>query len=241
MAFNHGKNTRILVGEKNLSQFFNSADASSSVETADTTTYGDDVRTFIIGQEEGSISLSGLWDGAPGAVDEFIKAAIDADTALVYTQGVSGVKPGNAVDMTLAVSTSYSRSSPVGDVVSISMDAQGSGGVHSGKALTDMEAEVSASGDGATISWPTTSPRGVAHLHVLENGRDGPLDVVVQHTPDGGTTWVDIATFTQVTAGSLSAQRVAVEETVEADVRAKWTVGGTVGTVRFAVAFAPRR
>ena len=74
MAFIHGKNTGVLVGGGNLSAFFNEASASQDVETAETTTFGSSAKTYIIGLKDGTMSVSGMFDGAEDSVDEQIEA-----------------------------------------------------------------------------------------------------------------------------------------------------------------------
>ena len=79
----------------------------------------------------------------------------------------------------------------------------------------------------------------VAYLNVTANGGTSPtLDVKFQDSPDGGTTWFDIAgaSFTQVTTGS-STQVVSATRKFATKVRCVATIGGTSPTFTFSVRF----
>ena len=81
MAFKHGKNTGVLVDAANLTAFFNDASASQDVETAETTTFGNSAKTYIIGLADGTMSLSGMFDGDADAIDDVIAGALGAEAA----------------------------------------------------------------------------------------------------------------------------------------------------------------
>ena len=59
------------------------------------------------------------------------------------------------------------------------------------------------------------------------------LDVVIEDTVDGGTTWNTIGTFTQLTAAGR--QVINVTSPFTDSVRARWTIGGTTPSFTFAV------
>jgi len=77
-----------------------------------------------------------------------------------------------------------------------------------------------------------------AQLSVASRSGTNPtLDVVIQHSIDGGTTWFDLITFTQATAAGNELKAYADVQASSAQVigdrlRAKWTIGGT-GTPTF--------
>jgi hypothetical protein len=82
---------------------------------------------------------------------------------------------------------------------------------------------------------------GVAHLHVTANTRNGATTFKVQHSTDN-STWVDLVTFTSVTAATTGAQRVEVASgtTVQRHLRAQATTAGTTGSITYTVSFARR-
>lgn len=130
MAFTHGKKTYFALGTAaapgtptDVSQYFDSVDMPENIETADTTTFGDDVRTFIIGLSDSSFSASGKWDPA---IDEHLAGLKYLDN-VAWEYGPEGNGSGAVIYSGQGVMTSYSRSSPVGDVTTLSIDFQISG------------------------------------------------------------------------------------------------------------------
>lgn len=237
MGFIHGKNTGVLVGGGNLSAFFNEASASQDVETAETTAFGSSAKTYIIGLKDGTMSVSGMFDGAQGSVDEQIEAALGVDAASVATIAPEGLAIGRASYSCAARKTSYEVSSPVGDVVATGLSIQADGGIDRG-VLLGANTAVSTTGTGAAQDNTNTSSNGgVGFLHVTANTRDGATDFKVQHSADN-VSWVDLVTFASVSATSTTAQRVAVTGTVNRYVRASHAPGGSSGSVTYTMAFA---
>lgn len=72
------------------------------------------------------------------------------------------------------------------------------------------------------------------------SGTNPTLDAKIQHSIDGGTTWFDLVTFTQLTATGQELKSYAEVEASSAQVvgklvRASWTVGGTNPSFTFAI------
>jgi len=95
MAFIHGKTAQVLHGVFDLSAFLNEATASQEVETTETTAFGNSAKTYIVGLKDGTISASGMFDGAASAVDEVLAGSIGSDTLSPVTVGYSGTTLGN--------------------------------------------------------------------------------------------------------------------------------------------------
>lgn len=243
MAFIHGKNTVVLFKDTNLSAYFNDSSASRSIETAETTTYGvaGGSKTYITGLNDGTISLSGLFDGAVGAVDSTLTATIGTDGShpvLVASEGIAIGKRAMIADIE---QTSYEVSSPVADVVSVSAELQATGGIDSAVVLHALALE-SASTDSASVDNSASSANGgVAHLHVTQNTRNGIVTVNVQHSADD-VTFADLVTFTNVSSSTIGAERIVVAAgtTVNRYIRAKSTFAGSNGSTTYTVAFARR-
>lgn len=237
MGFIHGKNTGVLVGGGNLSAFFNEASASQDVETAETTAFGSTAKTYIVGLKDGTMSVSGMFDGALGSVDEQIEAVLGAEAASVATIAPEGLTIGKASYSCAARKTSYEISSPVGDVVATSLSIQADGGIDRG-VLLGADTAVTSSGTGAAQdNTATTGNGGYAFLHVTANTRNGGTDFKVQHSADG-VTYADLATFTSVSSNSTTAEKVEVTGTVNRYVRASHAPGGSSGSVTYTMAFA---
>lgn len=237
MPFRHGKNTVLFVNGADLTRYFNEASVSQSVETAETTAFGDDDKTYITGLADGTMSGSGMFDGQAGAVDQILSSVIGSATADVITVGVDGATAGRVTLSMEARQTSYEVSAPVSDVVAANIEAQATGGVDRGIFLA-ARSVVTASGQGASQdNAAATSNGGVAYLHATVNTRDGASTFKVQHSTDN-VSFVDLATFSSVSASATSGQRVAVTGTVYRYLRASHAPGGSSGSVTYSIAFA---
>ena len=132
-TFVHGKSVDFALDDtsgssRNISDTLNSVDFPEVTETADTTAFGSSSRSFIVGLESATISISGLWDAT---VDGYMKGGTEpASRSFIY--GPAGSTGGNVKYTGEAIMTNYSISSPVGDVVTYSADLQVTGAVTRG-------------------------------------------------------------------------------------------------------------
>ena len=68
MAFVHGKGTKVHVNAVDFSEFFNNVDVTKTSDVAETTNFGSSgVKTFIAGEDDGTISLTGMFDATADA------------------------------------------------------------------------------------------------------------------------------------------------------------------------------
>ena len=124
-TFVHGKSVDFELDDtsgtsRSISDTLNSVDFPEVTETADTTAFGSSSRSFIVGLESATISISGLWDAT---VDGYIKGGTEpASRSFIY--GPAGSTSSNVKYTGEAILTNYSISSPVGDVVPYSCDLQ---------------------------------------------------------------------------------------------------------------------
>ncbi len=137
MAFVHGKNSVIKVDNAagtlvDISAVTNSVDLPRSVETADTSHFGTSAKEYIVGLNDGTVSISGLYDPS---VDATLSAAFDAviggtlATATVEYQPAGGPASATKPKFTLEVIwTSYSTAGGVGDPISFKLEGQRTGG-----------------------------------------------------------------------------------------------------------------
>lgn len=239
MPFRHGKNTGVLVDAGNLSAFFNEASASQDVETAETTTFGSSAKTYIVGLKDGTMSISGMFDGDANAVDAQVSATLGTDAADFVTVAPDGLTIGNIAFSCQARLTSYEISSPVGDVVSASLSVQADGGIDRGVLLAAVTAVTTSSTGAAQDNSAGTSSGGTAYLHVTANTRTAASTFKVQHSVDN-VTWADLATFASVSGTTTTAEKVVVVGTVNRYVRANHAPGGSTGSVTYSMTFARR-
>lgn len=239
MAFIHGKSAIVLQNEHNLSSFFNDVSTTRSVETAETTAFGNSAKTYIVGLQDGTISLSGMFDGSANAIDEEMTSIIGTENAGVLTVAVGGsLAIGQRLMTAQGELTSYEVTSPVGDVVAANAEFQVDGGVGNAISLHALAAET-ASVDSASHDGTASSANGgVAQIHVTANTMDNDSVFKVQHSADN-STFADLATFTTVATTVTTAQRVTVASgtTVNRFLRSSLTASGT-GSITFHINFA---
>jgi hypothetical protein len=240
MSFVHGKNTVVLFNATNMSGFLKEASTSNSVETADVTAFGASAKAYIVGLKDGTVSLTGMFDGTAGATDPIFQAALGGSTG-VLSVFPSGSSIGSRGITAAFHETSYNLSSPVGDVVSASAEVQATGGVDGAVSLHALGAETSTgtttSHDGAASS----SNGGSAVLHVTANDRDDSTTIKIQHSADN-STWADLATFSVVSTSSTTYEQVIVASgsTVNRYLRASHTLAGSSGSITYQASFARR-
>ena len=241
MAFVHSKQSRVLANDKHVSGSITAWTVAAERAVSEVTTILDEGARFIPGLKNGSISLSGLFDGAEGAFDEIITDTDGVLDGLLTTVCPTGFAVGSPCFITTSNTSGYSIDSPVADAVSVSVEAAPQAGVdrarlHHGH-TAETETGEAASVD-ATAEFSPTTGGGVASLHVTAaSGTTPTLDVKIQHSDDD-TVWVDLLSFTQATGAT--SERVAVSGTVERYTRAAWTIAGTTPSFTFAAAFARR-
>lgn len=134
MAFVHGKNSTFSINDvsdttRDLSGAVDSCSLSQDVEMAETTTFADDAKTYIVGLKDGTFSVSGHFTAADNSADVVLSGLLGFDTArgVVYApDGPGSGKVSYTADVYL---TSYEVESSVGDQVTFSAEFQVTGGV----------------------------------------------------------------------------------------------------------------
>jgi hypothetical protein len=128
-TFYHGKSTNFSLDDtggtsRDISDVLVSVDFPEIVETAETTAFGSTSKSYIVGLRDATISVSGIWDAT---VDGYIIGTEPATRTFIF--GPAGSTSGYVKYTGECILTNYSVSSPVGDVVSFSLDLQCTGGV----------------------------------------------------------------------------------------------------------------
>src|SRR3990172_7017197 len=170
----HGKGVRVLVDEKDLSDFLREVTVTAETEAADITSFGENDRTFISGLRDATFSFDGLFSASTTAADDIVNYLDDAlggSTKQLLTVDLERSTGGRAL-MMRADDTSYDISAPVADVVTVAVDAQASSGYYGGRMLRPLSASTS-TGSQSGVATPGTTAAGgttgggVGHLHVI--------------------------------------------------------------------------
>ena len=135
-TFRHGKGAAFKLDNSSgvltdLSNVLNEIGFPREVETGETTSFGQNSKTYVVGLSDSTFSLSGTWDAT---VDTTINGAIAAlqtgtQASLSFEYGPEGTTSGRKKYSGECIIKSYEVSSPVGDVVTFSLEAQNTGDV----------------------------------------------------------------------------------------------------------------
>lgn len=247
-TFLHGKNTGVLLNATDLSAYFNSADLAQTIDTAETTGFTSSAKSYITGLNDATLSVSGMFSQDAGGEDVVLSTALGATTTPLVTVifGVNAI--GNRCATGRAHEVSYSISSPVADVTTVSADFNASTdavsnqtyGIKGGVMLTAGASIAFGSlGNLASVDNSASSTNGgMGVLHVTANSiTGGTTTIKVQHSADN-STWADLITFTAVSASTTTQQLSAVTGTINRYVRATASTAGSSGSITYHIAFA---
>jgi hypothetical protein len=238
-TFRHGKKTAVLFGNYNLSSYLNEASMSSPAETAETTAFGDDAKTYITSLNDATVSLSGMFEGLVN--DATLNSALTSTDSTLVTICTTGLVAGEPCFFGVTRSNSYEISSPVADVVTVTSDLQLDGGINAGVVVVGG-ASVAA---GATVNSSAndnsaSSANGlVANLHVTANDGNGSTTIKLQHSSDN-STYADLITFTVVSAGTNLSEQKTASGTINRYLRGRAVDTGSSGAITYSLAISRR-
>lgn len=129
MAFVHGKGAYISVGGTNLTPYSNEVSMPRDIETADTSHFGTQSKTYITGMDDSNGSVSGLYDSVADAaiqalLTQLLSGAVLSVPVVYGPAGNATGRPSYTYD---AIINSYEVSASAGDVVSFSLGLQRTG------------------------------------------------------------------------------------------------------------------
>jgi predicted secreted protein len=130
-TFKHGKNAQFELGGTNLSNTLNEISLPREIETAETTAFGTQDKTYIVGLSDATVSLSGMFDATTDSAISTIIANLKSGSiaSASFAYGPSGSAASSPKFSGEALVTSYEISSPVGDVITYSLELQCTGAV----------------------------------------------------------------------------------------------------------------
>lgn len=131
MAFVHGKDSVFKIDNSagtltNISTYVKDCSLAQSVDTPETSTFGNNSKTFITGLSSGTFSVSGLFDPTCNTV---LAGIVGASATKSFEYGPAGTGTGAPKFTGEAILTSYNVSSDVADAVQFSAEFQVSGAV----------------------------------------------------------------------------------------------------------------
>lgn len=116
---------------RNISPYVTSVTFEQDNDTSDTTTFGAEGHTFIVGLTNGKITIVGLWDkSALVGSDTVFQSLIGYETnTMTFNYGPEGSTAGQKLKSGECVLESYVESDPVADLVTFTAVLQISGSV----------------------------------------------------------------------------------------------------------------
>jgi hypothetical protein len=132
MAFTHGKDSVFSLDDtggslQDISAYVNSVDGlPGDIDMAETTTLGNESKTYIAGLDDAQVTVAGIWDST---LDGYVGSLAQRKTARTFEWGPEGSTASNVKVSGEGFIQSYTASSPVGDIVTFSMTIQVTGGV----------------------------------------------------------------------------------------------------------------
>jgi len=138
MAFVHGKGFAFKIDNaagtlQTLTAYLDSVDFNNTVDTAESTTAGAEAKTYLSGQSDATLSISGKYDStASTGPDVILNGLVGLEATSSFEYGPEGGTTGKVKYSGECFLTSYVVSSPVGDVVTFTADFQVTGAVTKG-------------------------------------------------------------------------------------------------------------
>ena len=223
MAFVHGKSTKVFFNTTDFSSYLTNVDMSKTSDIAETTTFGNDNKTYVAGEKDGTLSMAGLFDATGDAlVQPFVGATSNTNIII----GVDTLSATKQVSFTAGKFTEYGISDPVGDVVGIAMSVQSDNGLYVGNVLENATVTATGSGTARDNSTSTSNGGGAFLLVTAKSGTSPTLDAKITHSADN-STYADLVTFTQATDTTSEIKRVAEGTTINRYLKVEYTIGGT--------------
>jgi hypothetical protein len=134
MPFVHGRLTDFRVDNSggtltDISAYCDNVDFPQVVETAETTTFGDASKDYIVGLRDATISIGGKWDAV---LDAVLAPILGQAASVSFQYGPAGSTVTNVRYTGECFCTSYQVTGAVGDVVTFSAEFQVTGNVTRG-------------------------------------------------------------------------------------------------------------
>ena len=198
MAFKHGKDTVVFLGNTEYSSYMNSLDLSRTADVAESTVFGKDSKTYIVGQKDGVASATGFWDST---MDAQLATLLGQASNSLLVIGTGGIAATDGCSFGNIRETNYGESSPVGDIVAFSVDFQSDNGLYNGSILENATYTATVSGT-ARDNTLSTANGGAGFLIVSSaSGTSPTADIKITHSADN-STYADLVTFTQATSAT---------------------------------------
>lgn len=238
-----GANARILLDGFNMSDFFREFAIVGEKAVHDNTVFSNNgFRGKQTGVKHGMASGVAFADSTVNTGSwDILKAKYGSGVSGVYVWGPFGLDVGKIIAMMIAEQVTFSPQEVVDDLIRITVANEAiKDSVDMGVSLLPIGAITSFPFTGTAVdNGAATTNGGVGSVHVFDVAGASPNAVYrIQHSSNG-STYVDLITFTGITADN-SSQRVEVAGTVNRHLRTTITDNGTTTSANGVVVFARR-
>lgn len=125
----HGKTGFFSIDGVELSPFLTDVSLDEGTDTAETSTMGDQAKTFVEGLTGGTINLSGIWDDTAVTGPDVVLNGLKGAGANAFVLGPAGDATGKVRYTGDAILTAYARTVPIGGAVAFTASFQVTGAV----------------------------------------------------------------------------------------------------------------
>lgn len=115
MAFTHSKDTVIILGGNDISEFCNTSSLERSATSHDVTTYGKDAKVKQGGLKDGSTSIGGWYDNTAAGPHDIIDPMVGTVVEMIRRpEGTGSGLPQQTVDVLVQ---NYVETAPIDDII----------------------------------------------------------------------------------------------------------------------------
>lgn len=234
MGFIHGKSIFVMLNGKNITGYLNKIECPGNVDTAETSTFGLDDKTFIPGMRTATLSAEGLFDGSLNAIDQQMNTILAGENVASHiTWFPSGNVLGSIGYGLQTIKTAYSVTGTKDDAVRMNLAAQSNIGRERIKLIKVLSTVIVSGTSSITDDLAPTSLGGSAFLQAVTS--DATTSFKIEHSSDNFVADVeDLVEFTDVAPGTWH-ERIVITGTIKRYVRVVHTLSNLSGSV-FAVA-----
>lgn len=244
MSVQTGVTMKILVNQFDVTGYFKKMDLNNQTGMYDTTVFGSTSKAFIPGLRSGTFIVEGLFEdiGTVNAPDNVFSGIEAAAIVPIVSIAPVGLALGNRVYLLQAHEHKHDIGAQIDALILNKADFTYNDGFDFGVSLHALTAETSLPFTGsASDNGAATTNGGVAFLHTSAIAGASPNAVIkIQHA--AVSTYADLVTFSAVTSLATGFQRIVVAAgtTVNRNLRATITEGGTTSSITPSVSFARR-
>jgi hypothetical protein len=199
-TFRHGRGAVVLANQYNLGGILNDAGVDGSVDTAETTVFGLNDKTYLAGQIDHKVTFKGFYDSAYSTalmprsrVQEVVQAALGSTSYVAGTIGLEGDTIGRRATLVNGIPDSLKFSSPISDAVTIEASLMMATKASNGEWLVAAAATATASTYTSSDGLAPTAYGGAVHAHVVSYGATGAWVFKTQHSSNN-SAFTDLTT-----------------------------------------------